>query len=301
VQKNLRRIFVWIFVIALLGACGMIRDKFGRLENGSTLLTVKIPQDSMSTSAWPSINGGIMIYIVGVNGSPFATTAPINPGGGSSASVDINVPNGTYKVYALAWDGPSSGNNLQGQIGCGQSSGTGTLTGAPETVNITIGNTPADCSFLSGSVFAYSGYNTMTTNFPAITVRACNQVSTGAGNCSAVHVGSFNTNASMLIRMEGYIRNGQNFQRRPEFGIVSNCTTVGASATYNAAAILPPGNSSSIDKPFAASVSFFAATNTSCSGQPDRVIFFPQGFANGTSDAVSHVGAGGNVYVDVGP
>lgn len=298
VKKDFRRWYAWIFVACLLGACGMIRDRWGRQEGGMTKFTVNVSRDELRPQAWPSIGGGIMVYVVGVDGTPFGTTIPLNPAGGSSAQAEISVPNGTYKAYALAWDGAGS-NYLQGQIGCSNSTSAKTLAGTPENANLTITNTSSECGYLTDSAFSYAGYNVTGGNFPVLVIKACSSM---GGTCIGTHP-SYSSGASMLVRMEGYVRNGQSFERRPEFGLAGACATVpaGVSGTASTSLIIPPGHTGgAYDKFLGVSVAFYPSPNTMCSGTPSRLVFFPRGLVNGASDGTTtSVQTHGNLYVDL--
>lgn len=296
-QIFLRKYYAWIIAVALLCSCGMIRSKFGRLPGGYTTLNVSVPGADSGNSflAWPSVSGGIMIYILGIDGSPFATTIPLDPAGGTTATANISVPNGKYKVYALAWEGS---NKLEGQVGCGRLSEDLQLTGGSRSINMTISNSVADCNYTGFSPFSNSGYITFGTNFPPITVTACNGVNTsGCVTASA----SYNTMSSAKIRAEGFIRVGNDFEPHPEFGTQGVCASL--SGSYFATnARIPVGNSSGPDYKFlGTTIAFYPNNNTNCSGTPTKTVYFPGGLVNGSSTNSSYLGGFGYIYVDVGP
>lgn len=290
----------WALASLALTSCGELKEKFGR-QQGHTLVTVNAPASCPSgycTSAWPSIGGGMMIYAQGVNGTAFATTIPLNLNSASSATAQISLPNGQYMFYAVAWDG-SGTTSLNGQAGCGQTTGPQFLTGGAQSVNLVV--TTAGCNFGAGNLFSGSGSNFIAsgTNFGRPAIHACLGIT--SGTCTTAS-SAFYT-GSVRVRMEGYTRNGpgtMNFV--PSLGITGPCHTL-ATGNFTTSENVPAGNSAYGQNNFiAATLEFFPNANV-CSGAPAKVIHFPNGFASGTTETAFAIGGTGgiyDVYVDLG-
>lgn len=272
----------------------MIQDKFGR-EKEFTTLNINVPPAPgiRPLAGWPNIFGGAMAYIVGVGGSPFATTVPMDLTGQTTATVSITIPNGLYMLYVLAWDGNGiAGYPLAGQAGCGYTDdGAHIFSGGTKDVNIFVSQEA--CTFGSASVFSDAGVGYFNTsgNFGSLQVNACNGI-TGI-SCSAASTSYIS--GSVRVRLEGYIRNSESSTTiRPDLGLLANCSNF-TSGSANTNLPIPVGSSVSADKFIAVTLDLF--TSSGCSGVPSKTIHFPKGIVNGTSDAGHGINQSTDLYI----
>ncbi|MGZ3705451.1 MAG: hypothetical protein ACXVA8_05460 [Bdellovibrionota bacterium] len=168
-MKNWLTISCFMAAVCTLIACGKLNDNFGRLHSDYTL--VKFEGQRSGFEADTVLSGGMMIYIMSQNSGGTGMIAGF--GNDSQAnSATVAVPNGTFKIFAVGYDGTSVGSG-QARCGYGASGQPVTLSGTPTTISIDMNQ--ATCNFGSASDFAFANDFTYPspTNFAAVKVNLC--------------------------------------------------------------------------------------------------------------------------------
>lgn len=245
------RIYLSLLVmIFALHSCGLVEDRFGRLPEGSTTTTSFVfdREGDYSTQAL-ELYGGIAIYLVGTNGNGFSTNLWLRD---KFDRREITVPNGSYRVYAVGWEGDNSGPcatptpcaPAQNQARCSDPNmPVVNMTGG--ITNVALNMSTGHCDFANPSVFS-PGQATLT-NFKSKNLSLCDPSSSPwPANCFtptpardvAIELVIYKKNGGAFTVLEG------DTKRLECLNNVSN----GASAS---AVRLPTGNPSHADQPFA--------------------------------------------------
>ena len=131
--------FLWLVTFSILAAgCGRFKDKFGRIEEERTQVSLENDRGALSTL---TLNGGILVYFEDKSDSNKFFIFKLN---NDSETRSVTVPNGVYKVYAVGFSGS---NNLEGNGYCSLGDGGAdvSLSGAAKTVTLTFSQ--SNCSF----------------------------------------------------------------------------------------------------------------------------------------------------------
>lgn len=119
----------------------------GRAPTSLSLMEsfIEAPTREAPTSQSPSaigsssqMGGGILIYLLGINGTPFATNFHLAD---EFASASFFVPNGSYRVGAFGW----SAGDFGGTARCGFGNGGGDIALKGGTQDIQINLSAANC------------------------------------------------------------------------------------------------------------------------------------------------------------
>lgn len=168
-------LFLALPALAMLGGCGKLADKFGRLDEGYTRVYFEGDR-----SPHAALSGGMMIYFASpaANGGGkafgFPTAEAVN-------DKSVIVPNGSYHVYALGIEG---GAPLSGQAKCGYGNGGApvNLSGGATTIFITI-NT-ASCAFGTDTPFSTAAGADGSSDFDNLTFGLCSGPAVGCSPAS---------------------------------------------------------------------------------------------------------------------
>lgn len=214
--------------------------------------------------------GNIGIYIRGTSGTDFSTVLPLDvqqdPG-------DITLPNGTYMIFAVGWEGNDTPGctpgtdcfTAEGITKCAVANGGIPVTLAGGDVNIPLNFTTANCAFGSASVFSEAAYSNASSNFPKI------KISFGAGN--PYNTGSFNLSFDADIYTEkGGVKTKIGSKR-----IGCGAVTGGIITTPKR---LPTGSAGGPGI-FAMTVKVYASADTNCISTPLSEYNFANGFIRG--------------------
>jgi hypothetical protein len=179
----------WMFIgLAALSGCAKLRETFGRLHNGSTLVRVNTGQARQFSSLAPILTGGLMVYATDQSGNSTAASVA-----DETQPLQMSLPNGTYSFTAFGWDMPNIGGVTPR---CGTSSQTYTLTGVD--TDVTISMNPTNC----GNTSIYSpSYAVQSNTFIPLHLVFC-----GAGvNVSSFTYSSLCTNGlESALFLHGY-------------------------------------------------------------------------------------------------
>lgn len=279
---------LWLLVILFASSCGWVDSRFSRIEGGHTEAKFNFGNDGDFSTAALELYGNIAIYLVGVNGTPYSTNMTL---GSKFDNSSITLPNGSYRVYAIGWEGDNSGactapspcSPGQGQVRCSSDSlPILNLTGGSASVNLSMST--ANCNFTNPT--AYTPGMASATDFKQMGIYLCGPSSTLPGSC--------NTPTSRDVSMELVVYQKQNGEftvlesLTKKMGCVGSANNGGAGTAKN----FPPGNLASADRPFAVRFRLFAA-GSGCSGTVFQEFLFSEGL---TSYAVAPGAA--NVYFD---
>lgn len=166
-------------------------------------VNIKIKEVRGLASLSTEYAGGLYVYGYSGDGKSFARAID---GSASSSGFSVNLPNGSWTVYAVAWDNVNTNGNLTGKVRCGTSSIN--LTGNPADLNLSISN--GGCS---GTTFSPTmnddGGNPLVYNFPEIKINSC------LGQVSAADIAS---NPSFEDDICDNPSLGQGMDKRGHFG-----------------------------------------------------------------------------------
>lgn len=278
----------WLLSILLISSCGWVDQRFGRMEGGSTEAHFQFGNGGDFSAQALELYGNIAVYLVGVNGTPYSTNMTL---GNKFDNASITLPNGSYRVYAIGWDGDNSGactapspcSPGQGQVRCSSPNlPVLSLTGGTASVNLTM-NT-ANCDFTIPT--AYTPGMAAATDFKQMGVYLCGPSSTLPGSC--------NTPTTRDVSMELVVYQKQNGSftviesLTKKMGCIGGANNGGTGTAKN----FPVGNPSANDRPFAVRFRLFAS-GSGCSGTVYQEFLFSEGL---TSYAVAPGAA--NAYFD---
>ncbi len=267
---------LFLFAPLLLISCGKFEEKFGRLSGDTT--TVHLQAGNASPLAALELYGRIGVYLVGENGNPFSTNVFLRD---RFETVSLQVPNGSYRIYAVGWDGDNSGacsnpvncSPMQSQTRCTPLSGhLVTLSGGSATVPLVLDDD--SCSPTLNSVFS-EGASALTSLKP-LHVKLCTSASS-MPSCT----GPSSTNYDVKMEAVGYVRTGGNMQVLENNTFQIGCATAmfstpGAQTAKN----FPTGSPSAAHKPFAYRFKVYSSNNATCTGTLLGEYLFPVGLAN---------------------
>lgn len=257
---QLCRSFSFLLLVFAATGCGKFADKFSRINGDVT----RVHFDNRNGDIQPlgTLNGGLMIYFMDANdlhsGRAFGFSSE-----DAVLAKSVLIPNGTYKVYALGWDGA---NKIEGQSRCGfgDAGQTITLSGAAKTVSI--GMSATNCSFGSASYFATAnGANdSSNTNFDTANFTLCDGAAVG---CSPSTQGSWYVKAEVLAGV-----GLANSFSEVSADTISGCSTASGSSNIATSFRLPVG-STQFSPPVR--VSFY--DNAACTGTASGTYQFLDG------------------------
>lgn len=148
-----------ILSLILLFSCG------GKVERTPTNFKLSFVTD---TNAGHKIAGGVLL--LGVNSQK--QTFSKNLSGDSTVEVNIEVPNGEWSFYAIAWE-ENSGMNMSGKVRCAFSENK-ILDGSSEVVDVNLTLSNANCSsptISDGRISSSAG--TTEVRFPNVKISSC--------------------------------------------------------------------------------------------------------------------------------
>jgi hypothetical protein len=219
--RNYATIAVFGASVLTLIACGKLNENFGRLHKDYTVVNFGDERSRLDRTYMPQ-NGGVMVYIMNTAaGGQGMIVGFTNDTAANNAQVAI--PNGTYKIYGLGWEGTSV---TGGQARCGYGSNGTPVTLSGGSVNIPIDLTTANCNFGSDSDFSYAA-DYYAGNFANTTVDLC------AGNpyptCTATSTSSIGLRVTQLAGVGG---SGQLPTLNPAGFLVSACTATSSNGVF---------------------------------------------------------------------
>ncbi len=109
-----------LLLILLFSSCGKLQEKFGRLEKGSTAVTVNTNRQGAAV-----INGGLMVYATSL-GAPHIRGA--RHMANETQELNWMLPNGTYQFLALAYDTSMTSGDIRCANGGVHTLGGGNIT-----------------------------------------------------------------------------------------------------------------------------------------------------------------------------
>jgi hypothetical protein len=147
---------------------------------------------SLIRTAWAgALNGGLMVYLQGIDGTPFSGNFYLYD---ESDSRTFTVPNGKYQVYSIGYTTPKFGLLVAGgpKCGFGNSGLPVHLAGGDHTISIQMNSTNCGSPVFSMPDFVSGG------RFVPIQVVGCtqdglNQVSSPYSTCTGPDQGIFNS------------------------------------------------------------------------------------------------------------
>lgn len=263
-------------VLLLTTGCGELRERFGRQESGSTSLSFSLDKGNDPT-AMPSLDGRILVYLVGVNGTDYTTNVELQNQADNQKS--ITVPNGQYKVYSVGWVGT---NPVENQAYCGFGAGGNVISLTGQSTDVPITMTTSNCGFSGGNtIFADSG-KTDTSNFSSISINFCNGI-TGTPSCTANDTtwgGNY-----LKFEFDIYSKSGGNYNLLGTFQ--HGCGLINTNDAASSKRI-PPGSSAGLPKIFATRYSIH--TDSSCTSAPVKSFTARDGLQNGVTSGGSASG-----------
>lgn len=273
-------VFCSLFLIVV--ACGRLNDKFGRSKSDYT--SVKL-----STNGDPRLaaqDGGMMVYFArnggGNGGMAFAFPNELAGGG-----TPVAVPNGSYKVYALVWDGGGSALKAEGVSRCatGNAGADINLTGTSVTVSLNFSQ--GQCSFGDNGYFSSAMAADAGSNFDTITVQLCTGQPSAA--CNPVTSPTYFIKATILA---GEKPGGSStLIRAPNQPVQTSCVGMsGGTASTNWRIPVGPSSGQGVGPP--TQISFYGSGDSTCSG-PVLGGYELDGF-----DKYYNAASSSNVYLD---
>jgi len=261
----------WVLCSLLLfTACGKFQEKFGRLNSGETTVTVA-PRSGEGIQPYAQeMFGKIMLYFVGVNGHQHTESMNLHD---RYDTKDFNLPNGSYRVFAIGWDGDNSGpcaapspcSTFQGQARCTPSAGVPVqLSGGSLTIPLNFA--AANCDFTIPSV--YSPGQAGDTNFRGLDVKTCSS-GTGSG-CSV--------GGTQDVAMEVLV-----YKKTPAGLVIDESQTEKIGCAQTTGGILltaknfPPGNANSAYRPFIYRLQVHTGAGGTCSSAVSKTFLFGNG------------------------
>lgn len=260
-----RILFCVLAFAAALAGCGRISEKFGRSSGGYTTVTFNSRPAGAHSIFYTPQSGGVMIYFsrVGDNMGGLAFGFPHDA---AVAGASISVPNGSYKVYALGWEGS---NPLEGNTRCAFGNGGAyiNLVGGGATVSLSLTDTA--CAFNTAGPFssALGSDQGSPLNFDSLNLAQC---FAGVGSCS--------TNGSFAEYYRIQLSGGEKppgsgpMIFSDAYALTSTCKSFSAGVSSSNVRI--PSGGAQMNPPLR--ILFFGA-NSSCSGVPTRVVNIEDG------------------------
>jgi hypothetical protein len=277
---------ICLLALLLLSSCGWVDDRFGRIQGASTEANFKFNQDQEFSTQALELYGNIAIYLVGVNGNPYSTNLVI---GNRFEPASITLPNGSYRAYAVGWEGDNSGactspspcSPVQGQARCSDPNApVVNLTGGRASVNLNLST--SHCDFTVPSV--YSEGQAAATDLKPLNVKICGSASS-LPTCNTPG-SSWDVSMELVV----YQKNGNalsvNEALTKQFGCLTGVANAGAPSAKN----FPVGYSSAADRPFTYRFRVFP-NGSSCSGALQAEFLFGEGlsaFATAPGSGVSY-------------
>ena len=270
-----------------LSGCGKFFEKFSRLEEGHTVLTIGPVNDPAERSA--ILVRGAMIYIIREDAT-YTTTMALSDELQLANKQSIALPNGRYTFLALGWDGASemevSANGLRCEIMNGEF-----LTGGSRTVQLIMSNTKCGIGNSSGKIFfppdiaGQPFSDSSGKNFNSVLPKVCANSGTSGSAGSAIGCSSpstdsdFNTGNRARAELLGYLKTENGLQLLPgeSSKIKGPCLTISTSGEP-AIGKFPIGNTATRGI-FAARLHVYPSGDTNCAGTPLETINFPSGMA----------------------
>jgi hypothetical protein len=155
----------FLLLCLTLSSCGEVKKKYGRLDEPSTLLTLRRDQGEMSGLA--TLNGKIMVYLLRENDT-YARSVALNDETHHRA---VNIPSGFYRVYAVGWDGAPD--PMSGNAKCAKANGGNPLLISGNQMTISLPMSQLECGFGTDGPFGPAGDHNGGSNFKTLKIYAC--------------------------------------------------------------------------------------------------------------------------------
>lgn len=275
----MRQIYLVISFAAVslvLVACGKFSEKFSRLKKDYTMVSFQPDRNSFQTMTTQA--GGVMVYLVNQSGG---NNMVLGFADETMSTTPVAVPNGTYKIYALGYQGPPIGG---GQVRCGYVNSGSALTfnGTAQSATVVLNQTT--CTFGTAGDFA----SVANANEPSNTNFDQWQISLCSGNpypsCTA---SSASTHGVKVTLMAGAGGSGASVENSAQ-SLVSACKAESSgSFSFTGNYLNTPVGASF---PIPIKIEFYA--DTSCSTTVSRTYTFGSGlgsYTSGTSASTVYV------------